>query len=330
MDYTIWSTSDCNMKCSYCYEGMNKKSLYMTKKVADEVIAFLYRNQEYHHDKNITINFLGGEPLLNFSIIKYIYEQLQAFEEYKIKYALTTNGTIMNDEIFQFLVNNINYGLSVSIDGLKEINNKHRIMHNGAGTYDLAIDTAQKLLDYRKDLIIRMTVNSDTVEQLSSSIISFINMGFIFLSPVVNEFDTKWNEEKMALLESELRMVKEYILNKDVYVGYINSKSKYSGRCSGGIKSFQIYPNGDIYPCSCVAGQENYIIGSVKRGLNSEKIKEFSILYGQKSNECIGCENITLCNTQKCKFLNKMVTGDFLAPSPVQCAVEGIKLKLCI
>ena len=147
MNFNIIVTSKCNLRCKYCYEGNNKSHRDMNIDTANKAIDFIANMiaQEETNRRNRVV-FHGGEPMLNFGLIKFIKSRLDKIinGNYAIDYMTTINGTILNDEMIDFIKQN-NIFLSISIDGTKEIHNQNRIYHDGKGSYSILIENLKKL-----------------------------------------------------------------------------------------------------------------------------------------------------------------------------------------
>lgn len=129
----IWVTYECNMNCRYCYEK-EKKREYLDKKLSNKIIEFI---QKYQLETGLQINFHGGEPLLNFDIIKNLVIKVKRLYP-QTKFSLTTNMLLMTKEIAAFIKKE-NIKLSVSLDGSESINDKNRIDKKGYGTFKRVI-----------------------------------------------------------------------------------------------------------------------------------------------------------------------------------------------
>lgn len=330
--FAIWVTTDCNMKCSYCYEGNEKENSLLRIGMADKIISFIAEKIGESTDM-IIIEFHGGEPLLNFPIIKYIVEKLEnEYPQYKIIYGITTNGTICTPEIIKFLSSYCTYSLTVSIDGTEVAHNSNRILKNGAPTYNLALETAKMLQEVRPDVRIRMTVVPNNLKELADGIIQFVNMGFKIIVPVLDYFNHNWKKKDIDLIAQMLRSVKNYIEGNtkfsDVQIAMISDQRKSLGHCGGGNNSFHIVPNGDIYPCAYSVGNEAEKIGSIMSGIDQKKIQLLNDIYCSTNTECEGCGNYEACISSRCKFLNRSVTGEYNKPIPLICAMENMKMLL--
>lgn len=325
--FAIWVTTGCNLKCSYCYEGDNKENLSISTDTADNIIKFILQTVK-STNKRIIVDFHGGEPLLNYLVIKYMIENLNA-TELNFFYGITTNGTIYSEEIIDFLTDNFVYSLTVSIDGTEKAHNLNRMYKNGDGTYKCALNTALLLLRKRPDTRIRMTVVPNNIKEISKGIIRLMNYGFKIIVPALDYFNLNWSQEEMECLRKELQIVKHYINDNrkfsDVQVAMVDEKRNKLSSCSGGINAFHIVPNGDIYPCAYSVGDEFEKIGNISNGVNPKKVEYFEKIYKTTNMDCKGCGNYEYCASSRCKFLNQKVTGDYNKPIPVVCAVENVR-----
>ncbi|MBK1809550.1 radical SAM protein [Clostridium sp. YIM B02505] len=341
MAVNLWLTYKCNLNCSYCYEkdikiGMKNK---LNDNTIDDYLIFI---ENFLYDKNrnenepYIVNLHGGEPLLEFNLLKKVVGRLKQSEKLKSKkimFGVTTNGTLLNEEIIDFLCENFHYSLSVSIDGIKENHDRNRKFANGEGSFKLIIDNALKILHKRSDIRIRMTFDSRTVKDLCENIIYLLSLGFNNIVPVANIFDDEWNEESSEELEKQLEMIMDhdvYKRNKNCHIGILESiKAKnVKMKCNGGINTINISPDGNIYPCTYVVGKEEYKIGDVFIGFNNEKIDYYKSVYKCKTTKCEGCLNYNYCKSGRCKFINKVITGDFLTPAVQVCMLSNIEYKI--
>ncbi|AIQ70985.1 radical SAM/SPASM domain-containing protein [Paenibacillus graminis] len=328
MNVTIFFTRDCNLRCSYCYEG-EKNTSEISHETLDRISCFVSEHMRKVGDHDLTIVTHGGEPLLVHtkiqSFIKQIKEKIP-----QTKFSITTNGTIMNDSILELLSEEYD-NISISIDGTKEAHDKNRVYKNQLGSFELVKKNALRLLDKRPDTVARMTVNSSNVSDLYQGVMELIEMGFTNIMPTPDEFDSKWNEQSLEIFLTQCKRITAYLYsNKDLHsmpdVGFINDapmKTRNSV-CDGGIETLTIDVNGDIYPCIIVNGIKEFCIGSVLDGIDEKKLKMIHAEDHQEIEECIGCERYHYCTTTRCKIINKVKTGDFNLPSGTQCCIEHI------
>lgn len=330
MSATFWITANCNLRCKYCYEGTNKLNLSMTKEIIDKGIRFMIENSNCSEEEKIIIPIHGGEPFLEFENLKYLVSECKnAFKGRDIEFLTTTNMTILNDEILKFIVNEIP-DITLSIDGTPETHNKMRVFSDGSGSHDIAINNGLKLLKCLPNIRVRTTFDSSTVGNLFEDVKFLIDKGFKFIVPAPNLFDPNWSNENMKELETEIIKIREYLKDsKDVFVSAIDKDIyKQKGVCNGGKSSFQIYPNGKLYPCTLSAGIEEFEIGDIYSGINIEKRDEILSYSKEVVSACDGCKLYRFCDGPRCKIINRLITNDYNIPPAVHCAIENVKYNL--
>lgn len=324
MLYNIWVTRRCNLSCRYCYEGSNKEEKDFQYENIDHFIKFIKETNK--NGKRIWVNFHGGEPLLKFDLIKEIISKIK-YNNIEAKYSLTTNGTLLTDLIIEDILKN-NIDISLSIDGEKRVHDLNRRFKSGVGTYDIVRKNFVKLLDRLPNIRVRLTFNSKTVSYLKESVEHLIMIGAknIILGP--DYFDGGWNKHTIKMFGLQLKNIKQFVGNNDVYISWINDKDyKKLGRCSGGITEYSIDADGVVYPCVYVVGNSKFEIGKIDKGLNKDKIDKVQIVYSSHSDKCSGCNYLEYCISNRCKFLNYALEGILTEPSCVVCLMEHEKIE---
>jgi len=326
----VWVTTACNLNCKYCYEGSNKKDLYIDRCTADKIISFIARNYT-SRDEPLIIQFHGGEPLLNFDLITYFIEKIKKTlaTGQQILFGITTNAVLLNRKKIEFLAENMNYDFSISIDGTKAVHDKFRIFSNGEGSYDAIIKNVNMALGIRKNIRARLTFGAETVSYLFDSIKHLIQLGFKLIVCIPDYFDTKWNEEYMDKYIEQLKLIKDYYIknnlsDNDIEIPIIENNFFQKNKCTGGYSSLHIDAIGDIYPCSYVVGYSKYKIGSVHLGgIDNDYLADISRINDYGILVCEGCNNYSCCLTVRCRYLNELLTDDGLCPSSTICAFEN-------
>lgn len=217
--------------------------------------------------------------------------------------------------------------MSLSWDGTKRANDLNRIDQNGNGTYE-RIEKAYRLLidNDLPDVRVRGTFNSDTIEFLMESIENFCSIDpNIDVIMIPDYYDLGWTEEKLQKLSKIVKLVR--CNTKFSHIMIIGDAEFRRGRCSGGESSFHIYVDGKIYPCSFVVGKQEFEIGDLKFGLRKKKIEELSSNYDVKLDTCDSCDYQKYCISNKCRYLNWTLTGDFNCASSLVCQFENIKIQ---
>lgn len=333
----IWVTTDCNMQCKYCYEGSEKPQKAMSVKIADRAIEYVKSHFDELDDDILIVTFHGGEPLLQFDLIKYIVKKLNeifSIDKRRLMFGITTNGILINKEMGKYLSDNFDYSLSVSIDGTKLTHDANRVLKNGQGTYDLVIEKFKGLLNNKPNTRARMTFNPYTVGNLYLNVEHLVDLGFTTIAPIPDYFDQSWDESHIEILYKELEKISELSSrlrkeNKLIRVGLVDDLDfKNKGKCSGGRTTIHIDPEGKLYPCTYTVGNEEFIIGNVEDGIINEKVNEIYELSGAVNIECKGCTHYDFCIGTRCKLVNKAITGEYTSPPAILCSVENIKYKI--
>lgn len=323
----LWVTLECNYECKYCYEKGKKEYCYLDKAKADEVIEFVH-NQCIKEKRNILwINFHGGEPMLNSSIIKYVVDSIREKDIVtKLYTSMTTNCSIYDESIVDYICE-----LTVSIDGTKEAHDRNRVTQNGNATYDRSIKNALKYLHRHPHIRLRTVVTPNNVGDVFEGVKQLLDMGFRTIIPGIDYFDSSWEEKDFETLYEQVEKIRLYIEEhriRDAYIGILEKKIHELGVCEVGCDGYQIDSDGKLYPCSYVVRDMDFCIGDVKNGFDENKILQINSLNRRKVEDCVGCANYKYCETPRCLLLNKQITGDYYTPSPVVCSFENLLLRV--
>ena len=316
---------DCNLACKYCFaeegEYHGKREL-MPLEVGKRALDFLIAHSG--NRRNLEVDFFGGEPLLNWAVVKDIVAYGRAQEKIfdkNFRFTLTTNGVLLNDEVIDFA--NIEMdNVVISLDGRKEINDNMRPFPKGKGSYDIILPKVQKLAKSRtqaeKDYYVRGTFTRDNLE-FSKDVLHFADLGLkeVSLEPVVAEAN-----EAYALKESDLPTIyKEYdslaqIMTKrefnffhfllDLEGGPCVAK-RLSG-CGAGTEYLAVSPTGDLYPCHQFVGKDKFYLGNVDEGVIKPEIpadfRSCSIYNKEACRSCFAkfyCSGGCMANSQQFK-----------------------------
>lgn len=284
---------DCNLACKYCFaEGgeyhSHDRSL-MSFETGKKALDFLVEHSG--NRKNLEVDFFGGEPLMNFEVVKQLVEYGRSIEKEKNKnfrFTLTTNAMLLNDEITEFLNKEMS-NVVLSIDGRKEVNDRMRVTRNGKGSYDVIVPKIQEFVKKRgeKDHYIRGTFTRHNLD-FTNDIQEFLDLGFDNLSiePVVTTADYGIRYEDLPQIMDEYeKLARLYIQRRkdgkpftffhfmiDLDQGPCVIK-RLSG-CGSGTEYVAVTPKGEIYPCHQFVGQEEFIIGNVDEGITNTEIPE--------------------------------------------------------
>lgn len=326
MGITIWTTTQCNLQCSYCYErktGQKEQVQVLTD--CDAVLHWL----EKTHLWEDSIHFHGGEPLLNFKFMSRLIDVLDKKGILPKRIEFTTNGTIMNEEIVEFIKKySDRITISISIDGTLETHDACRKTKADEGTYQIVEANIQRLKRQTDACLwARMTVTPDTVANLYKNVKHLVKMGFRQIGAALDSHDLNWNEEDIDILRNEIfKLISFWKRNQGYYVPFVNDiiNRRPKGRCTF---SYNIYADGNIYPCIAVAGMKDYNIGSIEKGIDKEKEKCLYANVHEDYAQCISCENKKYCVVNRCKFMNVNISKK-REPNILDCRLEALKLEL--
>ena len=285
---------DCNLACRYCFaeegEYHGKRDL-MSYEVGRQALDFLIANSG--NRRNLEVDFFGGEPLMNWEVVKKLVEygrEQEKIHDKKFRFTLTTNGVQLNDEIMEF-ANKEMANVVLSVDGRKEIHDLMRPFPKGAGSYDLIIPKFQKFAELRNQdkYYVRGTFTRHNLD-FSKDVLHLADLGFkqISVEPVVageNEEYALREEDLPVIYEEYDRLAKEMIRREKEGKGFnffhfmIDLTGgpcvyKRLSGCGSGTEYLAVTPWGDLYPCHQFVGEEKYLMGNVFEGIKKPQIQE--------------------------------------------------------
>lgn len=331
----LFLTYNCNLQCKYCYEknfktngniSMNKQTIY---KSIDFFIKQAKQNSE------IYITFLGGEPFLEFDLIKDTIEYINKQNNKSIlfQYALTTNGILVDSDIASFLKEN-KFDISLSIDGCEYSHNLNRIKKNEDGSFYGAMNAIEIFNKIKLNFNARMTICTNTIEYLKANVKWLLDLGVndIRISP--NYFD-EWKDEFSDIYKSSYRELSKLYLHyrsfRNIKIDILDEKIRkflLDGKgllCSAGYGKFVIGTEEELYPCSFVIGLDDFKIGTLEEGVLTEKIHSIFVKYVDSNNEnCNNCKITYFCQGTKCGYVNYKLTGLVNRPSSFICNHEKV------
>lgn len=301
---------DCNLRCKYCFadtgEFHGKRSV-MTAEVGKKAIDFVIANSGKR--KNIEIDYFGGEPLMNFEVVKEITEyarEQEKIHDKNFRFTITTNGLLLNDEIKEYVNENMS-NIVLSLDGKKETNDRMRYRIDGSGSYDNIVPKFQDIAQSRNqdNYYVRGTFTAKNLN-FSEDVLHMADLGFkqTSVEPVVapETEDYALTEEHIPVVFEEYeKLAEEYVKRRKEGKGFNFFHfmvdldqgpcviKRLSG-CGSGSEYLAVTPEGDIYPCHQFVGNEDFKMGSVFEGKLDEDIKtsfERSNVYTKpKCREC--------------------------------------------
>ena len=300
----------CNLDCKYCFAGQGKyhgKDAIMSFEVGKQALDFLVKNSGSR--KNLEVDFFGGEPLVNFDVVKQLVAYARSIEKENNKhfrFTLTTNGVLLNDDVIEFLNKEMN-NVVLSLDGRKEVHDHFRKYLNGKGSYDTIVPKFKNFVEKRgnKEYYMRGTFTRNNLD-FTEDIFHMADLGFKELSmePVVSSPDTEYalrEEDLETIYEQYEILAKEMIKRKKegnpftFYHYMINLSAgpciyKRITGCGSGTEYLAVTPNGDFYPCHQFVGDEKFLMGNVRDGItNTELRNEFKCCNAYSRKECKDC-----------------------------------------
>ena len=300
----------CNLTCSYCFAGQGRyhgKSALMSFEVGRRALDFLIENSGGR--RNLEVDFFGGEPLLNFDVVKQLVAYARSVEKEhnkNFRFTLTTNGVDIDDDVIEF-ANREMSNVVLSLDGRKEVHDRFRVDAAGRGSYDVIVPKFQKLVQARggKQYYMRGTFthhNPDFLEDIKA----MLDLGFTELSmePVVCAPDSPsalTEEDKPVVYKQYEDLAKLMISRRkegrpftfyhymiDLQGGPCIYK-RISG-CGSGTEYMAVTPQGDLYPCHQFVGEEKFRLGNVRDGVTNTAVRdEFAACNVYAREECRNC-----------------------------------------
>ena len=308
---------DCNLACKYCFaeEGeYHGRRALMSFETGKKALDFLVANSG--NRVNLEVDFFGGEPLMNWDVVKRLVEYGRSLEEphnKKFRFTLTTNGVLLNDEILEF-ANKEMSNVVLSLDGRKEVNDKMRPFRTGQGSYDLIVPKFQKVAESRNqtNYYIRGTFTRENLD-FSEDIKHFADLGFkqMSIEPVVGPEDEPYSireQDLPKIMEEYDKLALEYIKRHkegngfnffhfmiDLSQGPCVTK-RLSG-CGSGTEYLAVTPWGDFYPCHQFVGNEDFLMGNVDKGIvKKELVEEFKQCNVYSKEKCKNCFSKFYCS----------------------------------
>ena len=301
---------DCNLACKYCFaeEGeYHGRRALMSFEVGKKALDFLVKNSG--NRVNLEVDFFGGEPLMNWQVVKELVAYGRSLEESyhkKFRFTLTTNGILLNDDILEF-ANREMSNIVLSIDGRKEINDLMRPHRGGQGSYDTIVPKFLKAAESRDQMnyYVRGTFTRNNLD-FSKDVMHLADLGFrqISVEPVVAAPGEEYalREEDVPAILKEYDQLAAELLKRtregrgvnffhfmiDLEGGPCVAK-RLSG-CGSGTEYLAVTPWGDFYPCHQFVGREEFLMGNVEEGITRTDIRdEFKTCNVYAKEKCRSC-----------------------------------------
>lgn len=317
---------DCNLACRYCFaeEGeYHGRRALMSYEVGKKALDFLVENSG--NRRNLEVDFFGGEPLMNWKVVKQLVaygRELEKSHDKHFRFTLTTNGVLLNEEVQEFLNREMD-NVVLSLDGRKEVNDKMRPFRNGKGSYELIVPKFQRLADSRNQekYYIRGTFTRENLD-FSKDVLHFSELGFeqISIEPVVGDDTEPYaiQKEDLPQIFAEYDRLAQIMVERekagkgftffhfmlDLEGGPCVAK-RLSG-CGSGTEYLAVTPWGDLYPCHQFVGNEEFLMGNVEDGITHPEIAEefrgCSVYSKEKCRSCFArfyCSGGCMANSYK-------------------------------
>ena len=300
----------CNLNCAYCFASQGKyhgERALMSFEVGKRALDFLIENSGTRH--NLEVDFFGGEPLMNWNVVKELVAYARVQEKIhnkNFRFTLTTNGVLVDDEVIDFCNKEMS-NVVLSLDGRQEVHDRLRVDYMGRGSYDLIVPKFQEFVKKRggKNYYMRGTFTHNNID-FTNDIFHMADLGFTELSmePVVcsPEDASALTEEDLPVLFDQYEILaKEMIKRKKegrpfTFYHYMLDLThgpciyKRISGCGSGTEYMAVTPTGDLYPCHQFVGDNKYLLGNIWDGVTNKEVQnEFKLCNAYARPECNDC-----------------------------------------
>lgn len=341
---------DCNLKCQYCFASQGNfkgERSMMDFETGKKALKYLALNSGKR--RNLEVDFFGGEPLMNFDVVKKLVDygrELEKSYNKKFRFTITTNGVLLDEEKMDYINENME-NVVLSLDGRKEINDEMRLTVSGEGSFDIILPKLKKMVEKRgeKDYYVRGTFTNHNLD-FGSDALDFYKHGFkkISIEPVVTPETMEY-----ALREEHLdRVLKEY---EDFSKEYIKIKKKDEDfyffhfmidldqgpcivkravGCGAGSEYIAVTPEGDIYPCHQFVGEEEFRLGTLETGIEKTSLRdEFKSANVYNKEKCRNCWARFYCSGG-CHANAYYAHGNMMEPYELGCQMEKKRIECAL
>ena len=300
----------CNLNCAYCFASQGKyhgDRAIMSFEVGKQAFDYLIKNSGTR--RNLEVDFFGGEPLMNFDVVKQLVayaRQIEKEHNKNFRFTLTTNGLLIDDDVIDF-ANKEMSNVVLSLDGRKEIHDRYRVDYSGKGSWDRIVPKFQQLVEARegKNYYMRGTFTHRNPDFLND-IKQMLDLGFNELSmePVVCApgDPAELTEEDLPIVLDQYEKLAELMLERNkqgkpfTFYHYMIDLTggpciyKRISGCGSGTEYMAVTPWGDLYPCHQFVGDEKFRLGDVWTGVTNTEIQsEFAACNVYAHEECKDC-----------------------------------------
>lgn len=340
--------TDCNLRCRYCYadEGTyHRPRSLMDISTAKRAVDFLIRKS--HRAKEVGISFFGGEPLLNYDcitqLVPYAIDRFECNGQ-RCSFSITTNGTLLTVDKVAFF-EKYNFGYIVSLDGPQNINDQNRIFPDGTGSYDSVMRRLSQLADAYSGFSHKVTIRAtftgkdhDLVSSLSHlRTVGFSKISLESCSPVPKHLaiDKENLSDVLTDYDAAAKWYLEQLQSGDRFAFYhmhqlffqVAEGTKRISQCGAGRGYLAVAPDGVLYPCHRLVGDETYAMGSVFTGADSKIQSLFGSVSVPYKQQCRSCWARYICGGG-CHATAVQFNHDILQPFDVECELMKYRIKL--
>ena len=341
---------DCNLACRYCFaeEGeYHGRRAMMSLETGKKALDFLIR--ESGARKNLEVDFFGGEPLMNWEVVKKLVRYGRSREEEtgkRFRFTLTTNGVLLNDEVMEF-ANREMGNVVLSCDGRKEVHDFMRPFRNGKGSFDLVMPKFQKLAEMRQQdrYYIRGTFTHYNTD-FAKDVLALADLGFkqISVEPVVAPADADYaiREEDVPFIEEQYDLLAREMIRREKEGRGFNFfhfmidltggpcvYKRLSG-CGSGTEYLAVTPWGDLYPCHQFVGEEQFLMGNVDEGVTALGLRDkFAKCNVYSKPECRDCFSRFYCSGG-CAANSYHFSGDVNGNYEIGCRLQRKRVECAI
>lgn len=341
---------DCNLACRYCFaeEGeYHGRRALMSYETGKQALDFLIANSGSR--RNLEVDFFGGEPLMNWDVVKQLVaygREQEKLHDKHFRFTLTTNGVLLNDEIMEFANKEMD-NVVLSIDGRREVHDRMRPFRKGAGSYDLIVPKFQKFAESRHQdkYYVRGTYTHFNTD-FSKDVLHLADLGFkqISVEPVVaqptDEYALK-DSDLPVLFDEYDRLAAEMVKRNKAGNGFnffhfmIDLEGgpcvyKRLSGCGSGTEYLAVTPWGDLYPCHQFVGNEDFLMGNVWDGIKATDIQdEFKCCNVYAKEKCRNCFARFYCSGG-CAANGYHFGGDIRGNYKIGCELQRKRVECAI
>ena len=340
----------CNLNCAYCFASQGRyhgERALMSYEVGRQALDFLIEHSGTR--KNLEVDFFGGEPLMNWGVVKRLVEYARSVEKAhrkRFRFTLTTNGVLIDDDVIEF-ANREMSNVVLSLDGRREIHDRVRVDYNGRGSYDRIVPKFQKLVQARggKNYYMRGTFTHANPD-FTKDLFHMADLGFTELSmePVVCAPDdpAALTAEDLEIVKQQYELLAVEMLRRErdghplTFYHYMLDLTggpcvyKRISGCGSGTEYMAVTPSGDLYPCHQFVGEAAFKLGDVWRGVTESALREqFRACNAYARPECAACWARLYCSGG-CAANAYHATGSVLGVYKAGCELFRKRIECAI